>query len=81
MPEHQLKQDEPIHWNSSLSISCYAKTAVAAYGTDGSISVLSPSQLHITANVINILSPIEEITKKNLQKLLQYHKSYHLSEP
>ena len=37
--------------------------AVAAYGADGSIPVLSPSQPDIAAKVINILSPIEEIIK------------------
>ena len=36
---------------------------VPAYRSDGSIPILSPSQLDIAAKVINILSPIEEITK------------------
>ena len=39
------------------------KMAVAVYATDGSIPVLSSSQLDIAAKVINILSPIEEITR------------------
>ena len=39
------------------------KMAVAAYAADGSIPVLSSSQLDIAAKVINILSSIEEITK------------------
>ena len=66
LPEHQLKQDEPTRRNSSLYMIqsiVEQKMAVAAYGADGSIPVLSPSQLHIVAKVINILSPIEEITK------------------
>jgi len=37
--------------------------AIAAYGTDGSIPVLTASQLDIAAKIINILKPIEEITK------------------
>ena len=37
--------------------------AIAAYGADGSIPVLTASQLDIATKVINILSPIEEITK------------------
>ena len=36
---------------------------LAAYGTDGSISVLTSSQLDTATKVINILTPIEEITK------------------
>ena len=39
------------------------KMAIAAYGADGSIPVLTASQLDIATKVINILSPIEEITK------------------
>ena len=37
--------------------------AIAAYGADVSIPVLTASQLDIATKVINILSPIEEITK------------------
>jgi len=43
------------------------KMALAAYGSDGSITVLTSTQLDIATKVINILSPIEEITKKFLQ--------------
>jgi len=39
------------------------KMAIAAYGADGSIPVLTASQLDIATKVINILSPIEEITR------------------
>ena len=66
LPEHQLKQDEPTRWNSLLYMiwSVFEqKVAVAAYATNGSIPVLSSSQLDIAAKVINILSPIKEITK------------------
>jgi len=38
------------------------KMAIATYGTDGSIPVLTASQLDIATKVINILTPIEEIT-------------------
>ena len=36
---------------------------LAAYGTDGSISVLTSSQLDTATKVFNILTPIEEITQ------------------
>ena len=39
------------------------KIALATYGTDGSISALTSLQLDTAAKVINILTPIEEITK------------------
>jgi len=39
------------------------KMAIAAYGADGSIPVLTASQLDIAVKVINILTPIEEITR------------------
>jgi len=66
LPQHNLKQDEPMRWNSSLYLIqsiVEQKMAIAAYGTDGSIPVLIASQLDIAAKVINILKPIEEITK------------------
>ena len=37
--------------------------ALAAYGTDGSISVLTSSQLDTGTKLINILTPIKEINK------------------
>ena len=36
---------------------------IAAYGADGSIPVLSASQLDIASKVINILTPIEKVTR------------------
>ena len=66
LPQHNLKQDEPTRWNSSLYMIqsvVEQKIAIAAYGTDGSMRVLTASQLDIATKVINILSPIEEITK------------------
>ena len=53
------------------------KMAIATYGTDGSIPILSASQLDITTKVINILTPIEEITR-NISA--EDYKLYHLSE-
>ena len=37
--------------------------ALAAYGLDRNITVLTSTQLDITTKVMSILSPIEEITK------------------
>lgn len=47
-----------------VGVSHGAKMALAVYASDGSISVLTPVQLDTTMKVINILMPIEEITKK-----------------
>ena len=66
LPQHNLKQDEPTRWNSSLYMIqsvVEQKMAIAAYGADGSIPVLSASQLDIATKVINTLTPIEEITR------------------
>jgi len=66
LPQHNLKQDKPTRWNSSLymiQLVVEQKMAIAAYGVDGSIPVLTASQLIIATKVINILSPIEEITR------------------
>ena len=70
LPEHHLKQDEPTRWNSSLYMLqsvMEQKMALAAYGSDKSISVLTSTQLDIATKVISILSPIIEITKKYQQ--------------
>jgi len=40
------------------------KMAFGAYGSDGSITVLTSTQLQIAAKVISILSPIEEIKEE-----------------
>ena len=39
------------------------KTCLAAYGSEGSIPVLTATQLDIANKVINVLLPVEEITK------------------
>ena len=66
LPEHHLKQGEPTWWNSSLYMLksvMEQKMALAAYGANGNVSVLTSSQLDTATKVINILTPIEEITK------------------
>jgi len=48
--QKNLKQDELTWWNSSLYMIqsvVEQKMAIAAYGADGSISVLTASQLNI----------------------------------
>ena len=69
LPEHHLKQDEPTRWNTSLYMlqSVMEQKMAPAYGSDGSITVLTSTQLDIATKVISILSPIEEITKKYQQ--------------
>ena len=42
------------------------KMALAAYGSDGAIPVLSACQLDITNKIINVLIPTEDITKKSI---------------
>ena len=66
LPEYHFKQDESIQWNSSLYMLKSVeeqKMALATYGTDGSISALTSLQLDTATKVINILTPIKEITK------------------
>ena len=66
VPNHRLKQDEVTRWNSSLEMLksiVEQKMALAAYGSDGTIPVLSAHQLDIANKVITVLNPIEEITK------------------
>ena len=66
IPNHRLKQDEVTRWNSSLEMLksiVEQKMALAAYGLDGAIPVLSVCQLDIANKVIDVLTPIEEITK------------------
>ena len=66
IPEYNLKQDEPTRWNSSLYMLqsvVEQKMSLAAYGSDGSIPVLTSTQLDIANKVIDILSPVEEITR------------------
>ena len=65
LPEHHLKQDDPTRWNTSVYMQ--QKMALAAYGSDGSITVLTSTQLDIATKVISILSPIEEVTNKYQQ--------------
>ena len=83
LPQHKLKQDEPTHWNSSLYMIqsvVEQQMAIAAFKADGSIPVLTASQLDIAAKIIYILTPIEELLETFLQKMLLYHKLHPLSE-
>ena len=60
--QHTLKRDEPTRWNSSLYMLqsiVEQKMCLAAYGSDSSIPVLTD----IANKVINVLLPVEEITK------------------
>ena len=64
--EHKLQQNEPTRWNSSLYMLqsiVDQRMSLAAYGSDGSIPVLTAAQLDIASKVINVLLPIDEITK------------------
>ena len=66
LPQHHLKQDEPTHWNTSLYMLesiIEQKVALAAYSVDGSIPLLTASQLDTANKVVKVLKPVEEITK------------------
>ena len=56
-----------MEYISMLQSVMEQKMPLAAYGSDGSITVLTSTQLDIATKVISILSPIEEITKKYQQ--------------
>ena len=69
VPNHQLNQDEVTRWNSSLKMLksiVDLKMALAAYGSDGAIPVLSAHKLDIANKIIKVLTPVEEKTKNNL---------------
>ena len=60
VPNHRLKQDEVTRWNYSLEMLksiVEQKMALAAYGSDGTIPVLSAHQLDIANKVITVLTP------------------------
>jgi len=66
LPQHHLKQDEPTRRNTSLYMLesiIEQKVALAAYGVDGSIPLLTASQLDTANKVVKVLKPVEEITK------------------
>ena len=51
------------HYTCMIQSIVEQKMAIAAYGVDGSIPVLTASQLDIASKIIDTLSPIEEITR------------------
>jgi len=67
IPQHKLKQDVQTRWNSTfymLKSVQEQKMALAAYAAENSnVQQLSSHQLDIMKRVIEILSPIEEITR------------------
>ena len=66
LPQHRLKQDEPMRWNSTLYMIqsiVEQKVAIAAYAADGAIPQLTAYQFDLAENVISTLNPIEEITR------------------
>lgn len=66
LPQHQLIQDEPTRWNSSLCMLqrlFEQKMAIAAYATEHSIVQLTAHQLQLATKIVAVLSPIEEMTK------------------
>ena len=72
MPQHRLKQDEPNRWNSSLYMLqsiVEQKMAIAAYGSENDIMVLTQTQLDLANKVIKVLEPIKEITKSVSEQL------------
>ena len=67
LPEHNLKQDVSTRWNSSLYMFqsvLEQKMALAVYCTENdSVQQLSTYQLGLVKKCVDILSPIEEITR------------------
>jgi len=65
--QHRLKQGEPTCWNSSfymLQSIIEQKMAIAAYGSENDILVLSQAQIDLANKVIKVLEPVKEITIK-----------------
>ena len=67
IPQHKLKLDVVTRWNSTLYMFesvLEQKMALAAYCAEtGSIQQLTPHQLELMRKCIDVLSPIEEITR------------------
>ena len=67
IPQHKLKQDITTRWNSTfymLKSIQEQKMALAAYAAENSsIQQLSSNQLDLLRKCIEILSPVEEITR------------------
>jgi hypothetical protein len=69
LQQHQLKQDEPTRWNSSLYMLqsiVEQKSAIAAYRaetSDNKIPHLPANQIDLANKLIALMTPIEEITR------------------
>ena len=67
IPQHKLKQDVQTRWNFTfymLRSVLEQKMALAAYAAENSgVQQLSSHQLDIMKRVIEILAPVEEITR------------------
>ena len=75
LPLHQLKQDEPTRWNSTLYMLqsiIEQKMTLAAYSTQYDIVQLSSYQLDLASKIVAVLSLVEEITKSSQPMLHQF---------
>lgn len=67
IPQHKLKSDVVMRWNSTLYMFesvLEQKMALAAYCAEtSSIQQLTPYQLELMRKCVDILNPIEEITR------------------
>ena len=67
VPQHKLKSDVVTRWNSTLFMFqsvLEQKMALAAYCAEtGNIQQLTPHQLELMKKCVDILSPVEEITR------------------
>ncbi|XP_065892448.1 zinc finger BED domain-containing protein 4-like [Dysidea avara] len=73
IPQHKLKQEVATRWNSTLYMYqsvLEQKMTLAAYSAEnGSIQQLSAHQLGLVKKCVDILSPIEEVTRSISAKL------------
>ena len=67
VPQHKLKSDVVTRWNSTLFMFqsvLEQKMALAAYCAEtGNIQQFTPHQLELMKKCVDILSPVEEITR------------------
>ncbi|XP_078112300.1 zinc finger BED domain-containing protein 4-like [Sander vitreus] len=65
LPQHRIIQLVPIHWNSTLHMESILeqKRALTIYaGEHGKISILTVDQWTLVGNLIDTLSPLEQVT-------------------